>query len=42
MNNRGSNKNKTKSKMHRTSPPQRYSFSMINCLTTKSEEIVFN
>ena len=42
MNNRGSNKNKTKSKMYRTLPPRRYSFSMINCLTTKSEEIVFD
>ena len=49
MNNRGSNKNKTKSKTYRTSPPRRnfasprqYLFSMINCLTTKSEEIVFD
>ena len=44
MNNRGSNKNETKSKTYRTSSPRqsfalprRYSFSMINCLTTKSE-----
>ena len=42
MNNGGSNKNETKSKTYRTSPPQRYSFSMIIFLTTKSEEIVFD
>ena len=45
MNNGGSNKNETKSKTYRTSPfasPRRYSFSMIICLTTKSEEFVFD
>ena len=49
MNNRGSNKNETKSKTYHTSPPwqsfalpRRYSFSIINCLTTKSDEFVFD
>ena len=49
MNNKGSNKNETKSTMYRTSPPRqsealprRYSFSIINCLTTKSDEFVFD
>ena len=49
MINGGSNKNETKSKMYRTLPsrrreasPWRYSISMINCLTTKSEEFVFD
>ena len=43
MNNRRSNKNKTKSKTYHTSPPrQSESFSMINCLTTKSENFVFD
>ena len=48
MNNRGSNKNENKSKTYRTSPPRqsfalprRYSFGMIICITTKSEEFVF-
>ena len=43
MNNRCSNKNETKSKC--TVPfalPRRYSFSTINCITTKSEEFVFD
>ena len=41
MINEGSNKDKTKGKTYLTSPRQ-YSFSTINCSTTKSGEFVFD
>ena len=42
MINGGSNKDKTKGKTYCTSPPRRYSFSTINCSTTKSGKFVFD
>ena len=42
MINEDSNKNESKEKMYCTSPPRRYLFSTIICLTTKSREFVID